>query len=197
MTEQPCAAIVLAAGASSRLGQSKQLVHVDGESLLRRTTRLAIETGCSPVFVVLGCNPTTLAEELEGLAAAIIINKDWETGMASSLKSGLRAILDANPLQSNAMVLVCDQPRLDLSVLRNLLATHNAQHPAITASRYRGTHGVPAIFSSSVFGELMKLTGDQGARRILQQHLEDLASVDFPGGEFDLDTPSDLARLNS
>jgi molybdenum cofactor cytidylyltransferase len=191
-----CAAIILAAGASTRLGQPKQLVAVNGETLLRRTTRLAIQAGCSPVVVVLGRDAATLAGEVEGLGASTVINNEWQTGMASSLRRGLKAVLAVKPHEPRVMVLVCDQPKLDTSVLRDLLTTHTAKEVLIAASRYQGTNGVPAIFSRELFPELLELTGDQGARRIMQLHLEQVASVDFPGGEFDLDTPQDLARLH-
>lgn len=164
--------------------------------MLRRTVRRAIEAGPSPVVVVLGRDAATLAREVGELAASIVINHQWETGMASSLTRGLETVLAANPDQTNVMVLVCDQPGLDASILRELMEAHVGKQSAITASSYSGTLGVPAIFSRPIFPELMQLTGDQGARRILQRHLEEVASVDFPGGEFDLDTPNDLARLN-
>jgi len=193
---EACAAIILAAGASTRLGQPKQLIRINGETLLHRTTRLALEAGASPVVAVLGNDDEHLLPELQGLTATFVVNNEWHTGMASSLKRGLQAVLAINPDQANIMVLVCDQPRLDASILKNLLATHATRKPEIAASRYRETLGVPAIFSRTRFPELMELTGDQGARRILQRHIEQVAAVDFPGGEFDLDTPEDLARLH-
>ncbi len=191
-----CAAIILAAGASTRLGQPKQLVAVDGETLLHRTARLAIQVGCLPVVVVLGRDAATLAGEVEGLGASIVINDEWQTGMASSLSRGLQAVLAAKPHQLRVMILVCDQPKLDASVLRELLTTHTAKEALIAASRYQGTNGVPAIFSRELYPELLELTGDQGARRIIQLHLAEVVSVDFPGGGFDLNTPEDLARLH-
>jgi molybdenum cofactor cytidylyltransferase len=191
-----CAAIVLAAGASTRLGQPKQLLRVDGETLLRRTVRLAIEAGCIPVFVVLGSEATTLTQQLEDLAATAVINDRWQTGLASSLRAGLQLALKTSPQPANVMVLVCDQPRLDVSVLRDLVATHALQNSTITASRYLDAIGVPAIFSSGHFHELLQLSGDQGARPILHQHRETVAAVDFPGGGLDIDTPEDLTQLN-
>lgn len=191
-----CGAVILAAGASTRLGQAKQLVAIDGETLLHRTTRLAIHVGCSPVVVVLGRNAATLSGEVKGLAASIVINDEWQSGMASSLKCGLQAVLAARQHQSSVMIMVCDQPKLDASVLRDLLTAHSTNNAVITASRYKGTNGVPAIFSRELFLELLEVTGDQGARRIMQLHLEQVVSVDFPGGDFDLDTPQDLARLH-
>jgi len=196
MTEAACAAIVLAAGASTRLGQPKQLVTIDGETLLRRTARLAAEAGCAPLFVVLGSDAARFAMQLNGLAVSLVVNDQWQTGMASSLHAGLRAALKESSPPTNVMILVCDQPRLDVSLLRNLLATHSLQRSTITASRYLNTLGVPAIFSGAHFHELLELTGDQGARRILQQHRERVAAVDFPGGGLDIDTPEDIPRLH-
>jgi molybdenum cofactor cytidylyltransferase len=190
-----CAAIVLAAGDSTRLGRPKQLIQIEGESLLRRTVRLAVDAGCSPVLAILGRDTERLSTELHGLDATVIHNEEWRSGMASSLKRGLRAALGIRPHLGNAMILVCDQPGLDSFTLQNLLATHQLRQPAVTASRYRDTLGVPAVFSKNLFPELLDLTGDQGARRILQQHRNQTASIEFPAGEFDLDTPEDLARL--
>src|SRR5271170_5329813 len=121
---ETCAAIVLAAGASARLGQPKQLLKIDGESMLRRTTQIAIKAGCTPVVVVLSSQDRELTREVEGLAASIVINREWQTGMASSLKAGLQAVLAANPHLASVMILVCDQPKLDTPILRNLLTTH-------------------------------------------------------------------------
>lgn len=191
-----CAAIILAAGGSTRLGQPKQLIQIEGESLLRRTARYAGAAGCSPVFVILGREAKALSRELNNLDTTVVVNDEWQSGMASSLRTGLAAVLDANPEQENIMVLVCDQPKLDSQILVNLLTTHMSRHSSITASKYGETLGVPAIFRKELFSELMELTGDQGARRILVRHREQVVAVAFPGGEFDLDTPQDLARMN-
>jgi molybdenum cofactor cytidylyltransferase len=192
-----CAAIILAAGASSRLGQPKQLVKIGGETLLRRTTRFAIEAGCSPVIVVLSRDVTMLTSQVDGLAASIVVNGDWQTGMASSLKAGLQAVLLAHPDQAAVMILVCDQPRLNESVLRDLMEVRTVKGSKITASKYHDMLGVPAVFSRVVFSELMELTGEQGARSVMQRNPEQLSWVEFPDGIFDLDTPEDLARLHS
>jgi len=191
-----CAAVILAAGASTRLGQPKQLILLEGESLLRRTTRLAIDSGCSPVLVVLGRDAASFLPEVGGLQAVVTINEEWQSGMASSLKTGIKAVLAACPQVQNMMVLVCDQPELDSPQLKHLLTTHRSGRALITASKYVETLGVPAIFSKKVFGELLDLAGDQGARRVLTRHRNKVATVDFPGGDFDLDTPEDLVRLH-
>jgi molybdenum cofactor cytidylyltransferase len=146
--------------------------------------------------VVLGEATDALSSELDGLDAVPVVNREWRSGMASSLRTGLSFALDMYTDLEAVMVLVCDQPRLGRPLLHDLMLIHSTRRPAITASRYKDTLGVPAIFAEPIFGELLRLTGDQGARRILQCHREEAAWVDFPGGEFDLDTPEDLARLD-
>lgn len=190
-----CAAIVLAAGGSARLRQPKQLVRINGESLLRRTIRIAAEAGCTSIFVVLGKDGPKLALEAEGFDAEIVLNENWSGGMASSLKSGLSAALRANPQQESVLLLVCDQPQLEVTLLQSIMKAHARERPPITASRYAGTLGVPAIFSRPLFAELFDLTADEGARRILQHHREEAVQIEFPGGAFEVDTPEDLRKL--
>ncbi len=194
MPDASCAAIVLAAGPSSRLGQPKQLLTVDGESLLRRTSRLALEAGFSPVVVVLGSEAPKFEPELRNLNVQTVLNPTWQDGMASSLKSGLTAIEALNPITADLLVLVCDQPKLSQTILQALLDKHQSSKAQITASSYAGTRGVPAIFSQTIFRELADLRGDQGARRIIARDPQRVETVDFPGGADDIDTERDLHR---
>jgi len=196
MPEFRCAAVILAAGASSRLGQPKQLILLDGESLLHRTARLAIEAGCAPVFVVLGFDADRMRVQLDGLPVEIVINPQWQEGMGSSLRSGMAAVWQTQPESASVLVLVCDQPRLSREHLRDLLTRHNSDRPdrgiAITASAYAGRTGVPAVFSASLFPELLASAGDQGARNVIRAHASEVESVPWPDGELDLDLPGDL-----
>ncbi|AXC09587.1 CTP:molybdopterin cytidylyltransferase [Acidisarcina polymorpha] len=136
-----------------------------------------------------------LSVELTDLGCSPIVNENWPSGIASSIKAGVQAALETSPLPECILILVCDQPGLGLPILRNLLSTHSSQRKIATASRYRETVGVPAVFDREVFAELLQLSGDQGARRILLRHLDQVAAVDFPDGDFDIDTPEDLAQL--
>jgi molybdenum cofactor cytidylyltransferase len=184
------AAVVLAAGASRRLGQPKQLVVADGESLLRRTARLALEAGCAPVVAVLGFEAERMRAELAGVPAGIAINANWSCGMGSSLACGLRAIASARPETDALLILVCDQPRLTATHLHTLLARHAAGAAAITASRYAGRAGVPAVFAASLFSELEQMEGDRGARDLILRY--GAQTVDWPDGAHDIDLPQDL-----
>jgi molybdenum cofactor cytidylyltransferase len=197
MSDFQCAAILLAAGASIRLGQPKQLVLLDGESLLHRTARLAVEAGCSPVLVVLGFEADRMRRQLHDLPAEIVMNPQWQDGMGSSLRAGMAALSKTPAALGAVLVLVCDQPRLTLDHLHALLDRHkNAPSGiAITASVYAGKAGVPAIFSAGLVPELHACAGDRGARDLIRSHAAQVQGIPWPDGEADLDAPDDLTLL--
>jgi molybdenum cofactor cytidylyltransferase len=195
----PVAAIVLAAGASRRLGQPKQLLMLGGETLIARAIRLAGEAGATPVIAVLGAHHERIAAavNLDGTINAIpVVNGDWQQGIATSIQAGLRALEDVAPQASGALILGCDQPRLTVGHLRALLDAFAAQAAsAIVASAYASVAGVPAVFPRAVFAELLALRGDRGARDLLMQSPYPSVELPFPGGEVDIDLPADLAQL--
>jgi len=192
-----CAAIVLAAGASTRLRQPKQLLKLNGETLLHRTVRLAQQAGCNPVFVVLGFEAARMQQELNGLEANPVINENWPSGMGSSLRSGIDAVMKESPQPQKTLVLLCDQPTLSAEILSKLLRTSAKAKSLITASGYAGRFGVPAIFDQQLYPDLLKVEGDQGARSVIQRYIDQTSVVEFPGGVIDIDIPEDLANLPS
>ena len=150
-------AVVLAAGASRRLGEAKQLVVVGGERLLERAVRVAGEAGCAPVVVVLGARGSEIEAGCDLRGAQVVVNEHWAEGMASSLRLGVGAMpADVD----GCVVLACDQPAVTAEHLRLLME----RGEDAVASAYAGRQGVPACFAREVFGELMKLSGDRGAR---------------------------------
>jgi len=181
------AAVVLAAGASTRLGQLKQLVRLGEETLLERAVRLAREAGCSPVVVVLGAEYVqVLGSSLPGDAVPVV-NDRWEEGMASSILLGVQTLGFVAKEAEGVVIMTCDQPAVTAPHLRALMGADE-----VMASHYAGRNGVPAYFPSSQFGELMKLRGDAGARELLRT----ARSVELPGGELDVDTTDDLNRMH-
>jgi molybdenum cofactor cytidylyltransferase len=192
-----CAAIVLAAGASTRLGQPKQLLQLDGESLLHRTVRTAGEAGCDPIFVVLGYEAERMRQEIADLRAMPVINPDWESGMASSLRCGVEGLMKRDPLPWRVLVLLCDQAKLSVEILSRLIQTSARTNSVITASNYAGRLGVPAIFHESLYLDLLEVKGDQGARAVILQHVNQTSTVEFSEGAVDIDTPQDLAVLRT
>lgn len=189
------AAVVLAAGASTRLGRPKQLISLGNETLLRRTVRLAAEAGCAPVAVVLGFAAERLRSELAGLPAIAVENEGWQQGMGTSLRRGMEAVREMEPEPDQVLVLVCDQPRLTADHLRALLDRHQRGGTVVTASLYAGRAGVPAVFAAELFPELLAMEGDRGARDLIGRQGERLATVDWPDGALDLDRPEDVERL--
>ena len=195
--ETDCAAVVFAAGASSRLGQPKQLLKLDGEAFLHRTVRLATEAGCAPIFVVLGFESDCMQEELRYLGTKIVINPDWHSGMGSSLRCGIDALIKERPLPQRVLLLLCDQAKLSPGILFELMRTSLKADSLITASRYTGRLGVPAIFHKQLYPDLLKVEGDHGARFVIQRYLNQTTTVDFPEGAIDIDTPQDLSLLEA
>jgi CTP:molybdopterin cytidylyltransferase MocA len=175
------AAVILAAGASSRLGQPKQLVEIGGETLLERVVRAAEDAGCWPVVVVLGAQARAVLERRSLGSVAVLVNPWWQEGMASSLRLGVAAVSSWN----GVVLMTCDQPTVTAEHIQALTASGD-----VSASAYAGRRGVPAYFPAASFTALLQLTGDSGARDLLKQ----ARTVDLPGGELDIDTPVDLIR---
>jgi molybdenum cofactor cytidylyltransferase len=173
------AAVVLAAGASTRLGEPKQLVVLAGETLLERAVRTAREAGCSPVVVVLGASVERIEEQCDLSDAMVVVNDLWSEGMGSSVRLGVAAVQDAEGL----VLMTCDQPSVTHFHLRALMATGN-----VTASAYAGRRGVPAHFPKSTFAQLMELRGDVGARDLLRE----AETIDLRDGELDVDEAADI-----
>jgi molybdenum cofactor cytidylyltransferase len=187
--------IILAAGSSSRLGQPKQQIEVAGKSLLERTTQAALDSGARPIMIVLGNQAPTHKKVIEALPVSIVINKDWSKGMGSSLKAGIESLLKDHPETEAIIISVCDQPYLTAHHLKKLISVYSNTASKIVTSHYKGTNGVPALFSKSLFQKLLQVEDDEGARKIIRQHTGTIALVPFEKGEIDIDTPEDLNYL--
>jgi molybdenum cofactor cytidylyltransferase len=188
-------AILLAAGSSSRMGQSKQLLQINGESLLRSSVNIVLEAGLKNVVVVLGSNAEAHHNLIEHLPIQIITNADWKKGMGNSLKTGVIHLLQSNTPLHAVIILVCDQPLLTSGHLKKLIDKFHDTKNQIIASQYNNTLGVPALFDQSLFPELKNCVDEQGAKKIIQQHKHLVNAIDFPGGEIDLDTLEDYNQF--
>ncbi len=188
--------ILLAAGSSSRMGQSKQLLKIGDGSLLAHSVAIAIASTLRTV-VVLGANEEEHRKAIAHLPVDIISNVDWKKGMGGSLKAGLKYLLNRAPLTEAVLVMVCDQPLLTTAHLEKLRTKYETSFKPIITSYYSGTPGVPALFHNSLFSEIMDLPDDQGAKQIFQRHTNDMLTIDFPQGALDLDTPDDYKNFSS
>ena len=184
--------IILAAGASSRMGRPKQLLpSFDGQSLLRRAAVEAIRSGCRPVVVVTGAHADQSRREVADLSVHVIDNPQWASGMGSSLRVGLAALEALNDRANAALVTVCDQPFVAAPVLEALATAYRSSGKGIVASEYGGTLGVPALFAREHFAELAELLGAVGAKQVIAAHASDVVRVPFPEGMIDIDTSED------
>ena len=196
-TEEKFAIVILAAGTSARLGSPKQLLTYKGKNLLRHSVDEALKTGCQSVFVVLGANIELMHGELKDKPVNIVENKNWQEGMASSIRCGLENISKTIHRPDCVIFMVCDQPHVTSSLLLNLLEKRNETGMPIVASSYNDKTGTPALFHKTIFPALMELIGDKGARKLIADNPDKVATVPFPEGITDIDTKEDYKKLVS
>ena len=172
----------------------KQLLVYEGQTLIRRAVETALASVCRPVVVVLGANASAVGTELE-LPVIVTRNREWETGMGSSIRAGLEAALAADADVDAVVVMLCDQPFVTAELIDTLIERRRETGKTIVGTEYRGTRGVPALFARGLFVELSALSGHEGARQIIRNHPDDTAVVPFVGAAIDIDTPQDYEAL--
>lgn len=179
-------AVILAAGAGRRMGGPKALLVLNGETLLHRAARTALAAGCAPVMAVVGPWEPGLVD----LTVEAVVNPYAAEGMASSIRAGIAAL---PPDVEAVLLLAVDQPAMDASLLKRLLALAATDPARPAACAYGNALGIPAVFPRRLFRDLLRLEGDRGAKPILLR--EGALSLSFPEGGFDLDQPEDLEKL--
>lgn len=185
--------IVLAAGASRRLGKSKQLLRLHGETLVRRAARLGLATTPLAAIIVLGADADPVYASVADLAVRRVDCIDWQQGMGASLRAGLTAL---PPECAGALIVLCDQPALTAEHLEQLVAAWRANPRGAAASSYAGRLGVPALLPRAWFAELMAESGDRGARELLASRRGDVVAIANEALTLDIDRGGDLALLD-
>ena len=183
--------IVLAAGRASRFGAPKLLAPIAGVPLIRRTVERLLASVLGEMVVVLGQDSDDVREALRGLPLRFTLNARYADGLSSSLVAGLEAL---SPRAGAAVIALGDQPAVLPSVVDDLVDAWRRLRKPIVAPLYSGEHGNPVLFERSVFGELRTLTGDRGARDVVERDPARVARIafDFPAPR-DIDTEQDLA----
>lgn len=189
--------VILAAGASTRMGTPKQLLEVAGQPLLVHAVEAALTSPAWPVVVVLGANAEKIRPALASLPVLITENPAWSEGMASSIRAGVTTLQQFSRHLDAAVIALCDQPAFSADTIAQLVAAQRATGRSIVAARYAGRHGAPALFLHEHFATLAHLTGEEGARALLNDPTDRIASVDLPALALDLDTPDDFAALKN
>jgi molybdenum cofactor cytidylyltransferase len=164
-------------------------------TLIRHILTVALESQARPVIVVLGAAHEIIAAEIGDMPDVhLVINDGWQEGIASSIRMGITH-LDRMTGCDKVILAVCDQPLIDCHHLDNLIAHQARGMFPVVASEYGDTLGTPALFDRRLFGQLLSLRGDIGARRIIANSPENIGIVPFRGGEKDIDTRQDLQHL--
>ena len=185
--------VVLSAGASRRLGQPKQLLRHQGQSLVRRAVLCALSTAPADAVVVVGAQADGVFAEIDDLAVRRIDCVDWNFGMGASLRSGLSA-LTVNC--AGALIVLCDQLHLDSSHLNAICSAWRATPDRAVASFYSGKLGVPALLPRKWFAEAEQIAADRGARDLLMRHDASFTPITNEALSIDIDTAGDLSFLH-
>jgi molybdenum cofactor cytidylyltransferase len=187
------AAIILAAGASRRMGRNKMLLRLDGESLVRRAVTRAVSADLAPIIVVVGHESEKVRPELAGLPCTFVANPDCTGPTSGSLHRGLEAVpgtVDAT------VVILADMPLVTAEMLRTVaVAAHEAPAP-LAASRYGDVLAPPLFFRRSLFAELLAWHGEGCGKQVVLKHQHETAIVEWPLEALaDIDTPEDFATM--
>ena len=193
MAELPV--LLLAAGASIRMGQPKQLLPWGDKTLIEHQVRLLVQTG-NPVFAVLGSNYEMIIPLIEKLKVKIIINNDWESGMGSSVACGVSSLLRDLPYPSGVLITLLDQPLILAEHFRRMISEFIPGNQQIIASASQsGWIGVPALFDRHYFEDLITLNGDRGARKIIDNNLSKVTTIICEESLEDMDTPESYRKI--
>ena len=187
--------VVLAAGSSSRLGQPKQLIKYKGKPLLQNILDHSQVLSFASKVLILGAHAEEIKKKINTGEFKVFINEQWEEGIASSIRKGVRSSMEINPDLENILFLLSDQPFVTSALMQELLDTHKKEGKTITGCRYEKTMGVPAIFNRQMFQELCHLNGDRGAKVLIKKYPGKVATVSFDLGSVDVDEPDDYTKL--
>ncbi|MGH9367853.1 MAG: nucleotidyltransferase family protein [Thermoanaerobaculia bacterium] len=191
----PVAGVVLAAGASTRMGRNKLFLRLDGESLLRRAVGRAAAAGLDPVLVVVGHEADRAVAELSGLPCRTAVNPDYESGLSSSIRVGLAAV----PAEAcAAIVLLADMPFVTDRMIASLVERYRGSSAPLVVSDYAGVQAPPTLYDRSLFGELGEIEGEGCGRRVARRHASEATALAWPAAALtDLDRPEDYEKVKS
>lgn len=177
------------------MAQPKQLLQYEGRPLVVRAAETALDSAAWPVVVVLGANANVIRPTLARFPVLIAENPEWAEGMASSIRAGITMLQQFSGSLDGALITLCDQPTFSATMIRRFVETQRATGRSIVAARYSGRNAAPALFLRQHFPTLAGLTGEAGARHLLNGDAAEVAAIELPELALDLDTPEDYALL--
>lgn len=185
------AILIMAAGSSSRMGSIKQLLKIDGKTLLEKGIQTSKKITNGPILCVLGAHAETIKKEVTFNNIHLVINKEYASGLSSSIQSGIEYLQKKQLSFDGILILLADQPAIQPSYYQEMKTLFSANPQNIIASAYETKMGVPAIFPKKYLSEIMQIRGDKGAQEFIQLNKLEVLSPKIPVNLFDLDTPED------
>ena len=190
---QKTAILILAAGNSSRMGKTKQLLPYKNATLLEWAIEQAQKSVVKNVFCVLGANKEVIEKQLSTKTVEIIYNPNYKDGLSTSIVKGIEFLLNYN--FDSVLIMLADQPHVTSEYLNSLIEASKNNPSKLIASNYQGSVGVPAIFPKNYFNDLLDLKGDKGAKNFLLQQNNNVIKVNSTQNLLDIDTPEDYQHL--
>ncbi len=191
------AIIILAAGGSSRLGKPKQVLQFQNSTLLTNVVKAAAAIDNNDIIVVTGAYAEEVEKSITVSNVHIVMNNEWQSGLASSIRTGINQLQKINSEVDTCIIAVSDQPFVSGDTFSGLIEAKEATNKGICASSYKGTAGTPALFDKKYFNTLLSLDGDEGAKKIITGHPDDVTLVPFEKGSIDIDTEQDYEKLKN
>ncbi len=183
------AAVILAAGSSTRMGRNKLLLDLGGETLVRRAARAALGAGVDQVVVVLGHEEPRVRAELDGLACTPIVNPDHAEGAGTSVRTGVRHVAAA----ADAIVVVlADMPFVTTEMIATLVERYRDTRAPLVVSHYGDVQAPPTLYDRALFDELLAIPGERCAKQVVRRHEQVAVVVAWPESALrDIDVPAD------
>ena len=189
------AGVLLAAGPSTRMGENKLFLRLDGESVLVRAARRALAAGLDPVIAVLGHDAGRTAAEIQGLPCRIVVNPDYSRGMNSSARAGIASV---PPEAGAAVVLLADMPLVTTEMIAAAVELYRASNAPLVVSEYGGVQAPPTLYDRSLFPELGSPEGEGCGKRVVRRHRAEAEVLHLPAAALaDLDRPEDYERIKA
>lgn len=189
--------LILAAGASRRMGRLKQLLPYSGGTLLNHAIQQVLDTGLSSIVVVTGAESAQVRASIDTASIHFAENPHWESGMGSSIAAGLRKLLTVAAGLSGLGIVLVDQPLITSSHLRAMADELAASGADVVAAQYAGTLGAPAFFGKDTLSSLLHLNPEAGAKKLFSNPAWNIRPFPLPEAAQDIDTPEDFAALSS
>jgi molybdenum cofactor cytidylyltransferase len=184
------AAVILSAGESSRMGEPKALLPIDGQTFIERIVTALKNSGLERIVVVLGFNAAEMRRKIAHLPVEIVVNPNYQQGQLSSLQAAIRH-LESDSSCDGMLVHLVDHPYIDPVLVRAMLQHFGDSKKVIVVPRHQGKRGHPVIFARALFAELLDAPMDQGAKAVVNAHRDETLEIDTEdaGITLDIDTP--------